>query len=130
MQGSAYAGSVVDPRCETIDIFFPREQGVGDPSMAMVPPTEHWRRAYTVSNPAGYVDHYALLIAPVGAQVTGNNTPVGSWTTIQGTGYAYGHLPAPATRYTLAGDVPFGVILYGYGCGGSYALQAGGVVGP
>jgi hypothetical protein len=130
MQGSAYTGYVDEPRCEGRDIFFPVQQPIGDPAMALVPPTEQWRRAYTFSIPDGYLDHYALLIAPVGAQLTGNNAPIVSWTTIAGSDYAYGHLPVNTLSMSLAGDVPFGVIWYGYGCGASYALPAGGLAAP
>jgi len=93
---------------------------LGDPTMALVPPREHYAYAQTVSTPAtGFANRYLNVTVPTadlgslkldGAAVPGASfAPVGGDAAMSGA-----QLPVSAGVHTLTDDGPFGVEAYGF----------------
>jgi PKD repeat protein len=106
---------------------------VSDPFMTIVPPTEQFQAAYTVSTPAdGFAVNYLNLVVPeaakAGVVLDGAALPASSFTAIGGSGYAGAQIPVDLGSHRITSAVPFGVTVYGYdqddsyGYGGGFAL--------
>ena len=102
--------------------------GIGDPAMALSVPTGQYRDDYFILVPKDYREDYLNIIAPPGARVTLDEQPLdpalfkpvgarGEWTSAI--------VKVPDGYHRLRGDVPFGVVSYGYDCRVSYATPGG-----
>jgi hypothetical protein len=103
---------------------------MGDPSMTMMVTPEQFRKNYTFLAPLDYVESYANIIAPQGAQVVLDGEKLtaafekigtGNWTVIR-TELKKG---ADGGVHKLISDVPVGLQVMGFGFATSYYYPGG-----
>ena len=105
---------------------FPGDGGQGDPSMSIVVPTEQFRSEYQVLTPGTYASDVINVIAPAGASVMVDGLRVGGFVPIGGTGFSFARVPLiQAGAHRVTGDVPFGVVAYGFAEFTSYMMPGG-----
>jgi hypothetical protein len=103
---------------------------IGDPSLALAVPVEQFRTSYLVHAPINYATNDLDVVAPAGATVMLDGTPL-SFTPIGDTGFALarvqplGRGPNADGNHALTGSAPFGVNVYGYGTDTSYWYPGG-----
>lgn len=106
---------------------------LGDPSLTVMPPVEQFRSDYVILSPGGWNQSWVVIVEPAGAatKLDGNPTtgcivePAGA---VEGTSYQSKRCQVQAGVHKLSGDMPFGIVAYGYGSAGSYALAGGAAV--
>lgn len=103
---------------------------IGDPSLTVFPPVDQFRADYIILTPGGWTQSWGVLVAEPGAVVTiDDRAPTGCIVEPAGElgGVTYESRRCPLTDgvHRLAGDRPFGVVVYGYGGAGSYAFVGG-----
>jgi hypothetical protein len=100
----------------------------GDPAMSIAVPIEQFRTDYLVHAPVSYASNFAALITPAGAVVELDGIPID-----------VPEIPVGATELTarrvalrggdgnhrLHAEVPFGVLVYGFGSWTSYFYPGG-----
>ncbi len=102
----------------------------GDPAMALAVPIEQFRTSYLFHAPTSYEANYVDVTAPAGAAVTLDGVAV-PLTPIGATGYQLGRVqslgagPANDGNHAIAGTMPFGITVYGYGQYTSYWYPGG-----
>jgi hypothetical protein len=106
-----------------------------DPFMMLVPPTEQFLGAYTVTTPAtGFATNFINIAArsEAAGQVSldGVAIPANSFTPIGSSGYSGAQLPVGLGTHTLAGSLPFGVFVYGFDVADSYGYPGGTSLAP
>ena len=102
----------------------------GDPSLTVMPSVEQFRSSYRILSPGGWEQSWIVIAAEVGAEPTLDGTSptdcvVESAGVVQSTSYRSMRCPVGEGVHELSADKPFGVVAYGYGSAGSYALVAG-----
>jgi IgGFc binding protein len=103
---------------------------LGDPSLTVFPPVEQYRTEYVFLAPDGWDQSWVVMTTPVGSKVTIDGVmatgcifePAG---TIESVTYESRRCPVQAGAHQLSGDKPFGIVAYGYGAAGSYAVAGG-----
>ncbi len=102
-------------------------QGTGDPSLILAVPTQRYRDFYALTIPPGYDTNWVTIIKPVGATVSsaGGPVPASLFQTFGAGGWEYGYLELKAGVHKLAGDQPFGLVVYGYNGAMSYGFPGG-----
>ncbi|APR83405.1 Hemagglutinin/hemolysin-related protein [Minicystis rosea] len=103
---------------------------LGDPSLTVMPPVEQFRTEYVLLSPGGWNQSWMVLCAPVGAVTTIDGNPttgcvVEAAGTVEGVTYETKRCQVQPGAHKLSGDKPFGIVAYGYGTAGSYALAGG-----
>ncbi len=103
---------------------------LGDPSLTVFPPVEQFRTEYVFLAPDGWTQSWVVISAPVGGKVTVDGVaPTGCIVepagTIEGVTYESRRCTVKAGAHPLSGDKPFGIVAYGYGPAGSYAVVGG-----
>jgi IgGFc binding protein len=103
---------------------------LGDPSLTVFPPVEQFRTEYVFLAPDGWTQSWVVISAPVGGKVTVDSVaPTGCIVepagTIEGVTYESRRCAIKAGAHQLSGDKPFGIVAYGYGTAGSYAVVGG-----
>ena len=101
------------------------QEGVGDPSMSLVPPEDQFRKDYTFLAPNTYSEHWANIIARQGQSVTLNGSEVQGFTLIEGTSWRIAQVQINAGIQKANSAQPFGVWVYGFGAYTSYMYPAG-----
>lgn len=107
---------------------------IGDPFMMLVPPTEQFQNAYTVTTPAtGFATHHLNLVVPeigVGTIVhNGTTLPAEEYVPI-GDGFHGVRLTIEAGVQNLHSPHPFGVAVYGWNQADSYGYMGGSGFSP
>lgn len=109
----------------------------GDPLMMIVPPAEQFLASYTVSTPqvsAGvtaqrFDRNYINIVAPnevVGQiEIDGVPIPANQFIPIGSSGFSGTQYAVSLGAYSLAGPLPFGVFVYGFGSFDSYGYVGG-----
>ena len=97
----------------------------GDPAMSLVPPEDQFRRDYTFLTPDSYAQHFVNIVAPTGASVTLDGTPVSGFSEIEGTGWSRVNVEVGAGAHNATSDQAFGVWVYGFGSFTSYLYPGG-----
>jgi len=109
----------------------------GDPFMALVPPLEQFLGSYTVTTPAEeaipvgerFDRNYINLVAPGAAvgqiEVDGVAVAADQFTPIGSSGFFGAQVPVELGSHELAGPLPFGAMVYGFGGFDSYGYIAG-----
>lgn len=100
----------------------------GDPSMTLAVPKDQYRTDYLFHAPTNYTYSYVNITAPTGASVTIDGAAVGGFVAIGNTGYSVARVAlsnAGTGDHQAAGDVPFGISVYGYGQYTSYWYPGG-----
>jgi hypothetical protein len=105
-------------------------QYLGDPSLTVFPPVDQFRSDYIILTPGSWTQSWGVVVAEPGAAVTiDGSAPAGCITepagVLSGVTYESRRCPLAVGAHRLAGDRPFGVVVYGYGSAGSYAFVGG-----
>lgn len=102
----------------------------GDPSLTIFPPTEQYRRDYLFNVPTSWTRNYVVVAAPPTAKITIDGKPLAGCVvapagTVGGKIYEARRCVVTEGAHRMAGDMPFGIVAYGYGSRGSYAFVGG-----
>ena len=100
----------------------------GDPAMVAMAPTEQYLPRYVVLVPGTWINDYAVLTRPVGAQILldGVAVPDASFSPVAATGYEVARVLVPDGVHVLDGGLePFSVVIVGYDQYDSYAYLGG-----
>ena len=100
----------------------------GDPAMVAMAPTEQYLPRYVVLVPATWINDFAVITRPVGAQILldGVAIPDSSFSPVAATGFEVARVPVPDGVHVLDGDLEsFSVIIVGYDSYDSYAYLGG-----
>ena len=102
----------------------------GDPSLTVFPTVEQYRRDYLILAPSGWDQSWIVVSAPTDATISIDGAPTTGCTVepagrVQGTDYETRRCRVQPGVHELTGDQPFGIVAYGYGSAGSYALAGG-----
>jgi len=105
-------------------------QYLGDPSLTVFPPVDQFRSDYIILTPGSWTQSWGVVVAEPGAPVTLDGaSPTNCITepagTLAGVAYETRRCPLSVGVHRLAGERPFGVVVYGYGSAGSYAFVGG-----
>ena len=106
---------------------------IGDPSLTSAIPNDQYRSDYLFLMPPSWSENYVVLTVPAGTEAairvdgaalpaTCTSATVG---TIGTTSYLAFRCPFNEGPHKATGSAPFGLMAYGYGNAGSYALAAG-----
>lgn len=104
--------------------------GLGDPSLVMMPSVEQFLTEYQILTPGGWTQSWIAVSTPIGADLVIDGLPAANCISEPaGTllGVAYVSLRCPLTEgvHKVSSALPIGVVAYGYGDNGSYALVGG-----
>ncbi len=108
---------------------------IGDPALTMFPPVEQYRTEYVFLTPNSWTENWVVISAQVNGLVGIDGlepsnctiTPAGN---LDGVEYESRRCPLGEGVHRISGDLPFGVVAYGYGSAGSYAFAGGADVKP
>ena len=108
---------------------------IGDPALTVFPPVEQYRTEYVMLTPGSWTQSYIVVTAEVGSSVTLDGAPTANCPTepsgmVGGKTYESRRCSVPEGVHKLSGDKPYGVVAYGYGNAGSYAVAGGADVKP
>lgn len=101
---------------------------IGDPAMVAMAPTEQYLPRYVVLVPGTWINDFAVLTRPTGAQILldGVAVPDSSFSPVAATGYEVARVPVPDGVHVLDGGLePFSVVIVGYDTHDSYAYLGG-----
>jgi hypothetical protein len=103
---------------------------LGDPSLTVFPPVEQYRTEYVFLAPNGWDQSWVVMTTPITGKITVDGVPATGCIfepagSIGGIDYESRRCPVQAGAHQLSGDKPFGIVAYGYGAAGSYAVVGG-----
>ena len=101
---------------------------IGDPAMVAMAPTEQYLPRYVVLVPGTWLNDFAVLTRPVGAQILldGVAIPDSAFNPVAATGFEVARVLVPDGVHVLDGGVePFSVVIVGYDQWDSYAYLGG-----
>ncbi|MDI7268464.1 MAG: IgGFc-binding protein [Myxococcota bacterium] len=107
---------------------------IGDPAMALSVPVDQYRTAYNFLAPEDYRDdpgrglrgeNWVNIIAPAGASVSLDGTPVTAFTPIGSSGFGVARAKINGGSHAVSSSVEFGITCYGYGNYTSYMYPGG-----
>ena len=106
-----------------------------DPFMMLVPPYEQYLTSYTITTPAtDFTPNYVNVIAPTAglSSLTMDSAAISPslFKQIGSSGYSGAQVPLTVGAHTLAGSVPFGVIVYGFANVDGYGYIGGFSLSP
>jgi hypothetical protein len=116
--------------------FIKNSGSTGDPDQLIIPAAEQHRKDYVFLVPSTFQKNYVVFAKPINganikldgisleSQEFGNcvKAPIGM---MQGVAYEQMTCPLTDGRHYAAGDLPFGLAIYGYYSVGSYGLIGG-----
>ena len=107
----------------------------GDPALTIFPPVEQYRSDYLILTPPSWSTNWVVISAPVGADVQLDGASTSGCTTepaglVNGVDYQSRICPVSTGVHRITSTERFGVVEYGYGNAGSYALVGGADVKP
>ena len=99
----------------------------GDPSAFIVAPDRQFRRDYVFLTPYTFANDFLTLVADPETVILLDGAPVdlASGTPVPGSTRVYRHLPIADGPHRVAGDAPFGILVYAYDDFVSYAFTGG-----
>ncbi len=102
-------------------------QNAGDPAIFLVPPEYQYRQDYAFLTPTTYFVDYLTVVAPPEASLTldGALLDLNDATPVPGSTQVYKHFEVDDGPHRIAGDVPFGILVYAYDDYVSYAYTGG-----
>jgi hypothetical protein len=107
----------------------------GDPALTIFPPVEQYRSDYLILTPPSWSTNWVVISAPVGSDVQLDGASTAGCTTepaglVNGVDYQSRICPVSTGVHRITSSERFGVVEYGYGNAGSYALVGGADVKP
>ncbi len=102
--------------------------GSGDPSMAVVVPTEQYRTKYLFIASSTYDTNFVNVVAPSGSTVTldGTAIPASEYSVIGTSGFSVArHKLSQTEVHSIESSQQFGIVVYGYGRYTSYMYPGG-----
>ena len=99
--------------------------GNGDPSESLAIPTEQYRSQYTFLAPETYAINFVGVSAPTGVDVLLDGAPISGFTGVGSTGFGTANVSITGGVHTMSADMPFGIIVYGFGSYTSYMYPGG-----
>ena len=105
---------------------------IGDPSLVIMPVLNQYGSRYVVVAPSSWTQTWVVITAEAESDVTVDGAPTDGWAaepsaTVGSTTWETRRGMVDPGVHTITGVQPFGVVLYGYGSGGSYAIVGGAV---
>ncbi len=102
----------------------------GDPSLTVFPPVDQFRTEYVILTPSSWQTNWVVISARVGSAVSLDGTDTSTCETepsgtLDGADYESRRCFLIEGVHKLSGEVPFGIVAYGYGGAGSYAFVGG-----
>jgi hypothetical protein len=103
---------------------------IGDPSLTVFPPVDQYRSDYIILTPGSWTQSWGVIVAePTTAVMIDGSAPTGCIVEpageIAGVRYESRRCRLAEGVHRLRADRPFGVVIYGYGAAGSYAIVGG-----
>lgn len=103
---------------------------IGDPSLTVFPPVDQFRLDYLLLAPGGWDQSWLVISAPTGAAVAIDDVAATGCTVepagqVHGITYETRRCRVEPGVHRITGDQAFGIVAYGYGAAGSYALVGG-----
>ena len=132
---SQISGRQADPRRPVLQRLRRTTDVTSDPFEMLIPPTEQFLAAYTVSTPAtGFSGNYINVVAPTSSiasvKFDGAAVPAASFTPIGSTGFSGAQLTVELGSHTVTGSLPIGVYSYGFDSYDSYGYPGGMSLAP
>ena len=100
------------------------QSAIGDPAFLVNVPTDQFLSDYIVLTPSQYQEDYLTIIAPSGATIRLDGTPISAGRSSLG-GWDIIRIPVADGVHRVDADVAFGLYAYGYDCDVSYAYPGG-----
>lgn len=102
-------------------------QHAGDPAIFLLPPEYQFRRDYAFLTPTTYFADYLTVIAPPDATLTLDGAPLdmNDSVLVPGSTLVYKDFEVEDGPHRIAGDQPFGILVYAYDDYVSYAYTGG-----
>jgi hypothetical protein len=99
----------------------------GDPSESIGIPAEQYRQAYTFYAPSTYTSNYVNIVAPTGATITLDGSPIDSkeFAPLGASGITVARHALGGGAHSMKSDRKFGIVVYGYGRYTSYMYPGG-----
>lgn len=99
----------------------------GDPAMSVAIPTEQYRLEYTFLAPSTYTYNFVNIVAPNGATIVLDGTPVAAseFHGIGQSGFRVARHKIDGGVHNITGDKNFGIVVYGYASYTSYMYPGG-----
>ena len=98
---------------------------IGDPAMALGIPLEQWRNSYTFLAPETFPENYINVIAGENQAILLDGELIGGWQPIEGTYMFSTRINIEGGQHNIEGQLPFGVLVYGYAVYTSYIYPGG-----
>jgi len=98
---------------------------IGDPALILTLAVEQFRNSYVFLAPDAYLLDYVSIVAPEGANVTLDDTPITGWQRVGSSSWMYVRRLIADGVHRVNGDRPIGVTVYGYDDDVSYGYPAG-----
>lgn len=102
-------------------------QGIGDPSMLVVPPEAQYRDEYVILTAAGYSTNWTTVTRPAGETVRVDGVPVpdGAFEALGDGSWEFAYHEVTTGYHTFESARPFGLMVYGYGPVTAYGYPGG-----
>ena len=103
------------------------DAGTGDPSLMLAVPSARFRESYVLTVPPGYDTNWITVIQPIGGVVTTGAGPIPAteYQTFGSGQWEFAYIELPVGVQKLYGDLPFGLVAYGYNGAMSYGFTGG-----
>lgn len=101
------------------------DQGYGDPSLSLIPPSDQFRSDYTILAPQSYDLHFINIAYRNGAQIQIDGNPIPEGTHIGQGSWRSTSIEVGGGVHQLSGSDAFGVWVYGFGRYTSYMYPGG-----
>ena len=112
---------------ESTGIGQPFGAQAGDPAIFLVPPDRQYRQDYPFLTPATYAHDYLTVVADPGAQILLDDVPVNlaDAIAVPGTDRVFKHIEITDGQHRVAGNRPFGILVFAFDDFVSYAFTGG-----
>lgn len=117
-------GTIIRNRCAIPNSSSCGGSAIGDPAFLVNVPTDQFLSDYIVQTPSQYVQDYFNIVAPSGAEIRIDGSPVTAPRTSL-SGWDIMRVPVSDGVHRVDADVAFGLYAYGYDCDVSYAYPGG-----
>ncbi len=98
---------------------------IGDPAMSLGIPLEQWRSSYTFLAPETFPENYINVIAGENQAILLDGKLIGDWEPIEDTYMFSTRINIEGGQHTIEGQLPFGIVVYGYAVYTSYMYPGG-----